>query len=293
LTGVYHLSRRQAVRLMDEMFGVQMSLGTVSRCEKDVAAALEPAVQEVLEHVLRARVKHTDGTSWLQRGVQIALWTIATAGATFFRVLEDNRSATLQTKLLTQTTGILVSDRATALKFWPMKRRQICWAHLVRKFVSFSGRDGPVGEIGGELLEYARLVFSYWRRYHVDEALSPARYRELMAPVRKNFEALLHRAVDADLPPLSGSCADLVDHCEALWTFVDTPGVQPTNNDAERELRAFVLWRKGSFGTQSDRGNIFAERIMTVVHTARKQGLGVLDFLVDAMTGQQRPLIAS
>lgn len=56
--------------------------------------------------------------------------------------------------------------------------------------------------------------------------------------------------------------------------------MEPTNNHAERELRRFVLWRKRSFGTQSDRGNRFAERLMTIAHTARKQGLDVLAFLV-------------
>ena len=54
------------------------------------------------------------------------------------------------------------------------------------------------------------------------------------------------------------------------------------NNHAERELRAFVLWRKKSFGSQSDRGCRFAERIMTVAHSLRKQHRHVLDYLTAA-----------
>ena len=42
---------------------------------------------------------------------------------------------------------------------------------------------------------------------------------------------------------------------------------------------SFVLWRKRCFGSQSDRGNVFAERVMTVAHTARKQKRNVLAFL--------------
>jgi transposase len=60
---------------------------------------------------------------------------------------------------------------------------------------------------------------------------------------------------------------------------VERTDVEPTNNHAERELRAFVLWRKRCFGAQSDRGNEFAERVMTVAHTARKQNKNVLAFL--------------
>jgi transposase len=93
------------------------------------------------------------------------------------------------------------------------------------------------------------------------------------------MEAVLAKAVAADIARLSGSCADILAHKHALWTFVERDDVEPTNNHAERELRAFVLWRKRSFGTQSDRGNLFAERMMTVVHTARKQDKDVLAFL--------------
>jgi transposase len=57
--------------------------------------------------------------------------------------------------------------------------------------------------------------------------------------------------------------------------------MEPTNNHAERKLRAFVLWRKRSFGTQSDRGNLFDERLMAVAHTARKQRRHVVTFLTD------------
>jgi hypothetical protein len=68
---------------------------------------------------------------------------------------------------------------------------------------------------------------------------------------------------------------------------VDHHGVDPTNNHAERELRAFVLWRRRSFGTQSARGNLFAERLMTVAHTARKQNRHVLSFLVACCQAQR------
>jgi transposase len=107
-----------------------------------------------------------------------------------------------------------------------------------------------------------------------------------MKPVRAGFEELLERAVASDIPRLAGSCQNMLDHREALWTFVDLENVEPTNNHAERELRAFVLWRKRSFGSQSDRGARFAERLMTVAHTARKQKQDVLTFLVEAMAAR-------
>jgi transposase len=285
VTGVYNLSRRKAVSLCSDLLGVRISLGAVSQVEGRVSEAVVPVVEEACARVLHAQVKHTDGTSWLQAGVMLSLWTIATACATVFKIVRDGSAETLK-PLFGALRGILVSDRATALNFWAMERRQICWAHLLRKFVSFAERDGPAGQIGRELLEYTGILFEYWTD-HRQGTLSRDTLRVWMAPLREQFEALLERAVRAGITGVSGSCADMLKHRQALWTFVEHEGVEPTNNHAERELRSFVLWRKRSFGTKSERGNRFAERLMTVAHTARKQGHNVLELLTACCVAQR------
>lgn len=291
VTGVYHLSRRAAVGLLADILGIDISLGAVSAVEERVSEAVKPAVDEAWTTLDEAPVKHTDGTSWFQMGVTCALWTIATSAVTVFKILANGQATTLA-PLFGEKRGILVSDRATALHFWAMERRQICWAHLLRKAISFSERDGPAGAIGRELLDYIGIMFDYWHQLRGGQ-LSREQFRELMAPVRLHVEALLERGRDAKLRHVSGSCEDILEHRAALWTFVDNEGVEPTNNHAERELRAFVLWRKRSFGTQSERGNLFAQRLMTVAHTARKQKINVLEFLtaccIAARTGTTPP----
>jgi transposase len=279
LTGVYHVSRRSTVRLLSDLLGVRVSLGALSAVEARVGEAVQPVVNEAWEHVRAAGVKHTDGTSWSQAGLSMALWTIATTAATVFKIVADNSKKTLQ-PLYGALTGILVSDRATSLTFWAMERRQICWAHLIRKFVSFSERDGPAGVFGRQLLDYTGIVFDYWHAYKAGK-IDRATFALWMAPVKTQVRDLLDKAVAANIAQVSGACADIVEHEPALWTFVDQGGVEPTNNHAEREIRAFVLWRKRSFGTQSARGNVFAANLMTVAHTARKQKRNVLALLVE------------
>lgn len=283
LTGVYHLGRRDTVNLLFELLGLRISTGSVSNIERRMSAAVKPSVDEAWEAAQAAPVKHTDGTTWLRAGVMLSLWTLATAGVTVFKILANGQRETLEREILPEQTGILVSDRATALKFWAMHLRQICWAHLLRKFVSFAQRDGPMRTIGRELLDATKILFVYWFDFK-EGRLTREQFAARVAPVRADFERTLRRGIDADIKGLSGSCADLWEHREALWTFVDVDGVEPTNNHAERELRRFVLWRKRSFGTQSDRGDRFAERLMTIAHTARKQGRDVLDFLVACAT---------
>ena len=286
LTGVYHLSRRKTVSLLHELLGLRISLGSVSNIERRMSEAVQPAVDEAWSVALAARVKHTDGTTWLQAGVLLALWTVATAGVTVFRIVKNGTRLMLQSAILPTTRGVLVSDRATALKFWSMRLRQICWAHLLRKFVSFSERDGPAGTLGRELLDCTAIIFAYWVEFR-EGHLTRDEFAARIAPVREDFEATLQRSIATGIKGFSGSCEDIWEHREALWTFVRTHGVEPTNNHAERELRAFVLWRKRSFGTQSERGNRFAERLMTIAHTARKQGRSVMGFLIACARRQE------
>jgi transposase len=66
--------------------------------------------------------------------------------------------------------------------------------------------------------------------------------------------------------------------------------VEPTNNHIERMLRLAVLWRKKSFGSQSEAGCRFEERLLTVVQTRRLQGLPVLDYLQEALVAQRTGL---
>jgi len=68
----------------------------------------------------------------------------------------------------------------------------------------------------------------------------------------------------------------------ALWTFVDVPDVEPTNNAAERALRPAVLWRKGCWGTHSAAGSRFVERILTVATTLRQQHRNIVDYVTEA-----------
>ena len=81
----------------------------------------------------------------------------------------------------------------------------------------------------------------------------------------------------------AGTCRRLLRHHEMLWTFTRYEGVDPTNNAVERALRHGVIWRKLCYGTASERGSRFVERLLTVIATARQQNHELLDFLRAAL----------
>ncbi|WP_157467919.1 IS66 family transposase, partial [Desulfatibacillum aliphaticivorans] len=71
---------------------------------------------------------------------------------------------------------------------------------------------------------------------------------------------------------------------ESLWLCLSEPGVDPTNNRAERALRYGVIWRKRSLGTQSEKGDRWVERILSLKHTLRMRGLPVYPRLVQIIS---------
>jgi hypothetical protein len=70
----------------------------------------------------------------------------------------------------------------------------------------------------------------------------------------------------------------------SLWVGLVEHGVEATNNRAERALRFGVLWRKGSHGTASAKGNRWRERRWSLRQTCRQLGQSTFGVLVDAVT---------
>jgi transposase len=103
-----------------------------------------------------------------------------------------------------------------------------------------------------------------------------------MWPVRRERAQRLEAGQTCGVPKTEGTCREILKLRQALWTFVRHDGVEPTNNAAERAIRPGVLWRKGSFGTQSAEGSRVVEAMMTVVATLKQQHRNVLDDITAA-----------
>ena len=103
-----------------------------------------------------------------------------------------------------------------------------------------------------------------------------------MTPLRREIERLLDAGSHCGVPKTAGTCRDILKRREALWTFVQVDGVEPTNNTAERALRPGGLWRKGGCGTQSEEGARFVESLLTVGATLKQQQRNVLEYRTEA-----------
>lgn len=279
LTGSLNTSKRKALDVINEVFGVPMSLGGLSACEAQLAKALERPHQEVMDYVQTQQTAHADETGW-RRGNRLKgwLWALCCTRAAGFLIQAGRGQAAAQ-KLLGVFAGVLHCDRWSGYNRFA-GFRQLCWAHLKRDFTALSEAKGKMGRIGGQLLLLAKEILHLRKRVR-DGTLSWTSFQRRMEPLMPQVEKLLEKGADSG-QPLAGQCRRIFNQRHYLWTFVYDARVEPTNNLAERTVRQAVLWRKGSFGTQSERGARYAERILTVCATCRLQGRSVIEYLRDA-----------
>jgi transposase len=285
--GSYKLSKRMIEELVSDFFGVDVSLGSVCNLEQDTSEAIAAPVAEAAAYLRTQPIVHADETGWMEAKKKAWLWMAVTANVAVFLIRRSRGAASAKELLGKCFKGILVSDRWSAYNWIKTVCRQLCWSHLIRHFKFFE-LNGPEAKLLGKALQWqADLMFDYWHRVR-DGTLGRATFRKYMRPVRREILDLLRTGTTCESAKVAGMCKEILKLKKALFTFVVQPGVEPTNNWGERTVRPAVLWRKGSFGTDSECGSRFVERILTVVSTLRMQKRNVLDYMTTACEARIR-----
>jgi transposase len=78
------------------------------------------------------------------------------------------------------------------------------------------------------------------------------------------------------------TCKEMLEVEPAMWLFIQKPEVGLTNNEAERALRHAVMWRRVSFGSQSQGGAEMVGRLLTVGMTLKRRGESIHKYMVEA-----------
>jgi transposase len=285
-SGCHGVSKRGVEEIAETVLGVPISLGTVANLEQEVSAALEPAHKEALQVVREADVKFADETSWKLWGKLCWLWAAATSGVAVFVIHAKRGKKGLAAILGDSIKGIVHSDRWHVYLQVPEKYRQLCWAHLKRDFQKIVDCGGPSVFVGRRGLRIVKELFVAWHAFQAG-TISRSRLQELIAPLERRLGKTLLEGAFGDDARVAKFCENLIHLEAALWTFAKTEGVEPTNNYMERLVRLAVLWRRRSFGCNSEVGCRFVERILTVVQTCRLQKRNTVEYLRQAVAAHR------
>ena len=289
LTARHRISRRGICELARDLFGVTLSIGAVDAICQRASEALAGPHCHLQDWVLDQGAVHVDETGWRTRGEGRALWTATTSEATFLQIAEHCNREQFNALIGTAYAGIVISDRWNGYEHLDPDQRQVCWSHIKRDFRRHSEGLAEQKSFGEQGLELTRGVFAAWRAYQ-HEHQDRDRLAAEIAPIQTGLRRLLE-----DASPKSRRTRwhrrfanNLLKVWPALWTFLTVEGVEPTNNPAERALRAPVIHRKVSLGTQSEDGERFAERALSAAATCRLQSRSLFTYLTELLIAHSR-----
>src|SRR5665648_546185 len=282
------VSRRDTTELLRELFGAELSSGSIDAIVQRVARALDEPYEDLLGHVRAASALNVDETGWRLRGGKRTLWGALTFRAAVFRIAADRHRREAQALLGEEFSGVACSDRWWAYDYLDPQRRQFCWAHLVRDFTAHSEGLGAQKDFGAAGLEIAGRLFAAWDECRWDA--DRARLGERIDPLKAELRALLEEAArkSARNRRHRGFAKNLLKRWPALWSFASVPGVEPTNNHAERGLRGAVIYRKLSLGSQSEEGERTIARLLSASVTCRLQRRSLFAYLSDVLAAKIR-----
>jgi len=285
LTGAFHIAKREAIQLIKDLYDIDIGLGSIPNIEERISHALDPVYQMIHEFVLESDFsKHFDETVWRNSGKRHYVWLASCNHAAVYMIDRCRNTQAFQKLIKNKDlkNKLSVSDRYSLYKRLG-DRHQYCLAHLIRDFRKFGEREGPDKPIGRSIEQALSKACSIHKKYREGKINLTQRNRRL-GHVRKRAEWWFYEGLANGSDELSGLCNRLLNEFEKLWTFSKETELEPTNNLAERDLRKLVIWRKKSYGTRSDNGQRFVERITSVIQTLRKKKKNALKFIQEALT---------
>jgi transposase len=285
LHGRFRLTEREIVAVLESLWGIKLSLGSVAEMCQKASLALAEIYEEAQKQIPKEPKLNLDETGWKLGGKKKHwLWVAVSRLVVVFHLDEKRDSAAFRKIVGEEYEGVVSSDRFRSYSGLEAEKHQWCWAHLIRDFRRMSERTGPGGIWGEEAMELSRQLFKEWHEYRQRAGqMNLQELKDALVPIRTDFKQLLEEGKTHEDGAVRSLCGELNKAEASLWVFSEVAGVEPTNNTAERALRPAVIWRKTCFGSQSEGGLRFVERMLTVAATLKQQGRDLIEFVTLAL----------
>jgi transposase len=293
-SSLYHLSKSQIQRMLHDSLGIKVSISTISNVEKKVSRYCEKIYNELHKKVRQAAHLHIDETGHKSQGRRGYAWFFVNNDLFLLKLARSRGMKVLKEVIGENFAGRITSDRYSAYNMIDAKNRQVCWAHLLRDFRKFAhSQHEEVSDIGKSLLKNTERIFDLLKALKL-QVIDKGKFNAEMEDIRRQIETQLYEgSLLKKYKNFGGSCANIYKLKDALWNFLESPELEATNNLAERSIRPFVIRRKISFGTESERGDRFLERMMSIIPMIIKSGKKVLEAVTNIIRGGLLGKVAS
>jgi transposase len=291
-----HCSYSTIAVWMSDVLQVRVSGGYLAKlCNGTISASLADAHDELRQAIPEQPQLDSDESSLKNNGKKNWIWCITAPLFTLFHIATSRSRSVLEELIGTDYEGFIHFDyfSANCSFAWNFDMKaQYCWAHLIRdiRFL-LKHPDKKTKAWAEQLLDRSRRMFSSW---HHRAEMTDVGFHRSMITHRDRFLEIVRK------PPDSKEAANLTerfltvelgdggnyDMSQDYFRFMFSPGVEPTNNHSEQQVRHCVIDRRITQGTRSESGQRYHERMWTAIATCDKQGRSFFQFLHESLTAQ-------
>lgn len=275
----HHQSIGKIQSMLNDVFNLRFSAGAISAAQGRVAESLQQTHDAIHHKVTSSELIMADETSHQRNNDKYWMWAALSEEAAFFQI-NSGRSQHAAKRLLGEAVKkLLITDQYCAYSYIDPSHRQLCWAHILRNVIAIEESVCPENQQIGKKLTL--IAYSVFRHHHLftESKLSETIYLRRLQRLRKSWIFYLKQGCYRCSKRYRGRCKRLLADDSMVWRFMDDFKCPLTNNAAERVLRSYVLMRKCCYATRSYRGDLFRERMFSLIETAKLQGISAYHWL--------------
>ena len=279
MKGGCHMSYTIIQQFFREVIRLDVSRGLLCKATQKVSLSLQPAYQQLAERLRQESQIGVDETGHHDEGKLHWTWCFDTSDYSLFRIAKSRGSQVLEEMLGSDFDGLICADYWGAYRKYARLfdvRVQYCLAHLIRE-IRFLAEHSvkKLSRWGNLLLEWLKKLFKTLPRR---QKLTARGFLRSLERIQEGFLRQMRRPPDHALARklarrFRGQAA------EAYFRFLTEPGLEPTNNGTERQIRPVVIDRRITQGTRGEAGMRWCERIWTILASCKKQNRNVSDFI--------------
>lgn len=289
------MTRRDVRATLQDLFGVDISVGSVQKAWEETADAVAEPYAEVQEALATEPVLNSDETGSRTNGEKRWVWALCSSWFVFYHIACSRGVEVLVELLGKAFAGILCSDRCPTYLSYHRGLAQFCWAHLQRtlKGIGEFASTADAVHFARDMLSAVDRMFGLWYQFRGEAGsgerlLTRTELIQKSVPSQKKICELAEKYLDSEDREVRNLARAFYVHWDKLFTFIEQEGVEPTNNVSERAMRLFVLIRKITYGNRSAKGEIALARLITVTQTCKLQQRPLLSYLLTAVHCHRR-----
>jgi predicted RecB family nuclease len=268
------ISQRAVSRILNTLFGLQISVQSINRVKVTTALRYEAAYAGILKRIVAGQLAHADETKITIKGEARWVWVFTNLEEVAY-VYSDSRAASTASNVLAGFKGVLVSDFFSGYDNIECAHQK-CLIHLLRDINGDVLKEPFNNEMNMLAHEFAGLLRPMVET--VDRfGLKAHHLRSHKRAVDRFYRDLAARDYQTSLA--AGYKKRFEKNRERLFTFLLHDGIPWNNNNAEHAIKAFAVLRRAIEGTTTPKGIRDYLVLLSISETCRYKGIKFLDFL--------------